>query len=73
VDVTINGTGNMARGIATRLLAGGQGDRHRSGGSRAIDGGPLRRARELERLGFPGMTFQQPLGLNFQSAWKLIS
>jgi predicted dinucleotide-binding enzyme len=44
-----------------------------SAGSRAIDAGPLRRARELERLGFLGMTLQQPLGLNFQSAWKLIS
>jgi predicted dinucleotide-binding enzyme len=42
-------------------------------GSNAIDAGPLRRARELERLGFLGMTLQQPLGLNFQSAWKLIS
>ena len=44
-----------------------------SGGSRAIDAGPLRRARELERLGFLGMTLQQPTGLNFQSAWKLVS
>ena len=44
-----------------------------SGGSRAVDAGPLRRARELERLGFLGMTLQQPLGLNFQSAWKLVS
>lgn len=43
------------------------------GGSRAVDAGPLRRARELERLGFLGMTLQQPLGLNFQSAWKLVS
>jgi 8-hydroxy-5-deazaflavin:NADPH oxidoreductase len=44
-----------------------------SGGSNAVDAGPLRRARELERLGFLGMTLQQPLGLNFQSAWKLVS
>ena len=44
-----------------------------SGGSNAIDAGPLRRARELERLGFLGMTLQGPLGLNFASAWKLIS
>jgi len=44
-----------------------------SGESRAIDAGPLRRARELERLGFLGMTLQQPLGLGFQSAWKLVS
>ncbi|HKH10064.1 MAG TPA: hypothetical protein VKA73_02865 [Rubrobacter sp.] len=39
----------------------------------AIDAGPLRRARQLEGLGFLGMTLQQPLGLNFSSAWKLIS
>jgi predicted dinucleotide-binding enzyme len=44
-----------------------------SGGSRAIDAGPLRRARELERLGFLGMTLQQPLRLSFQSSWKLAS
>ena len=45
----------------------------RDGGLVAIDAGPLRRARQLEELGFLGMTLQQPLGLNFQSAWKLIS
>lgn len=45
----------------------------RDGGLVAIDAGPLRRARQLEGLGFLGMTLQQPLGLNFQSAWKLIS
>ncbi len=27
----------------------------------------------LEGLGFLGIAVQQPLGLNFQSAWKLIS
>jgi predicted dinucleotide-binding enzyme len=45
----------------------------RDGGLRAIDVGPLERARHLEGLGFLGMMVQQPLGLNFQSAWKLIS
>lgn len=44
----------------------------RDGGLVAIDAGPLRRARELERLGFLGIALQQPLGLNFQSAWTLI-
>jgi hypothetical protein len=29
-------------------------------------------ARQLEGLGFLGITLQQPLGLTFQSAWKLI-
>ncbi len=45
----------------------------RDGGLVAIDAGPLRRARQLEGLGFLGMTLQQPLGLNFSSAWKLIN
>lgn len=45
----------------------------RDGGLVAIDAGPLRRARQLEGLGFLGMTLQQPLGLNFSSAWKLVS
>ena len=45
----------------------------RDGGLVAIDAGPLRRARQLEGLGFLGMTLQQPLGLGFQSAWKLAS
>jgi 8-hydroxy-5-deazaflavin:NADPH oxidoreductase len=45
----------------------------RDGGLRAIDVGPLERARQLEGLGFLGITLQQPLGLGFQSAWKLIS
>jgi predicted dinucleotide-binding enzyme len=45
----------------------------RDGGLRAIDTGPLERARQLEGLGFLGIVLQQPLGLNFRSAWKLIS
>lgn len=49
-----------------------QGDRQvRDGGLAAIDADPLRRARELERLGFLRMTLQQPLGLDFQA--QLIS
>jgi 8-hydroxy-5-deazaflavin:NADPH oxidoreductase len=45
----------------------------RDGGLRAIDAGPLERARQLEGLRFLGIMLQQPPGLNFQSAWKLIS
>ena len=44
-----------------------------SGGLRGVDAGPLRRARQLEELGFLGMTLQQPLDLGFRSAWKLAS
>ena len=44
----------------------------RAGDLRAIDVGPLERARHLEGLGFPGITLQQ-LGLTFLSVWKIIS
>jgi len=88
MNVTIIGAGNMGHGIGHRLVAGGHDvtvvDRDpeeaeqlveelRDGGLRAIDVGPLERARQLEGLGFLGITLQQPLGLNFRSAWKLIS
>lgn len=65
LDVYIAGDDAEARETVAQLV--------RDGGLVAIDAGPLRRARELERLGFLGMTLQQPLGLNFQSAWKLIT
>jgi len=65
LDVFVAGDDAGAKEAVTQLV--------RDGGSNAIDAGPLRRARELERLGFFGMTLQGPLGLNFQSAWKLIS
>jgi 8-hydroxy-5-deazaflavin:NADPH oxidoreductase len=41
-------------------------------GLRGIDAGPLRRARELEALGFLHMTLQQSLGTNYASAVKLL-
>jgi predicted dinucleotide-binding enzyme len=44
-----------------------------SGGLRPLDVGPLRRARELEALGFLTITMQEPLGLNWSSAIKIIS
>ncbi|MGP3966538.1 NADPH-dependent F420 reductase [Streptomyces sp. 6N223] len=44
-----------------------------SSGLRALDVGPLRRARELEALGFLNITIQEPLGLNWSSAIKIIS
>jgi predicted dinucleotide-binding enzyme len=43
------------------------------GSLRGIDGGGLSRARELEGLGLLGITLQGPLGLGFQSAWKLVA
>jgi NADPH-dependent F420 reductase len=65
LDVFIAGDDSGAKDTVAQLV--------RDGGLVAIDAGPLRRARQLEGLGFLGMTLQQPLGLNFQSAWKLIS
>jgi 8-hydroxy-5-deazaflavin:NADPH oxidoreductase len=65
LDVFIAGDDEEAKETVAQLV--------RDGGLRAIDTGPLERARQLEGLGFLGITLQQPLGLNFQSAWKLIS
>lgn len=45
----------------------------RDGGLIPVDVGPLARARQLEGLRYLGITVQQPLGLNFASAWKLLS
>jgi NADPH-dependent F420 reductase len=65
LDVLIAGDDEEAKETVAQLV--------RDGRLRAIDVGPLERARQLEGLGFLGITLQQPLGLNFQSAWKLIS
>ena len=65
LDVFIAGDDEEAKETVAQLV--------RDGGPRAIDVGPLERARQLEGLGFLGITLQQPIGLNFQSAWKLIS
>ena len=65
LDVLIAGDDDGAKDVVAGLV--------RDGGLVAIDAGPLRRARELERLGFLGISLQQPLGLNFGSAWKLVS
>jgi len=65
LDVLIAGDDAEAKEKVAQLV--------RDGGLRAVDVGPLERARHLEGLGFLGIALQQPLGLNFQSAWKLIS
>ena len=65
LDALIAGDDEEAKETVAQLV--------RDGGLRAINVGPLERARQLEGLGFLGITLQQPLGLNFQSAWKLIS
>lgn len=65
LDVLIAGDDEEAKETVAQLV--------RDGNLRAIDVGPLERARHLEGLGFLHMMVQQPLGLNFRSAWKLIS
>lgn len=45
----------------------------RGGGLNPIDVGPLRRARELERMGFLHMALQDGLGTGYGSAVKVIS
>jgi 8-hydroxy-5-deazaflavin:NADPH oxidoreductase len=40
---------------------------------RAIDAGPLARARELEALGYLHMALQQQLGTGFSSAVKVLA
>ncbi|MGW7512822.1 hypothetical protein ACWGJ0_34570 [Streptomyces massasporeus] len=44
----------------------------RSGEMRPLDVGPLRRARELEAMGFLHISLQQPLELNWQSSIKIL-
>jgi hypothetical protein len=53
LDVLIAGDDEEAKKTVTQLV--------RDGGLRAIDVGPLERARELEGLGFLGIALQQPL------------
>jgi 8-hydroxy-5-deazaflavin:NADPH oxidoreductase len=60
------------------LIAGDDGDAKQKlsqlvsdGGLRPIDVGPLRRAQQLEHLGFLHISIQQPLGLGFASTVKL--
>lgn len=38
-----------------------------------MDVGPLARARELEALGFLGISIQGPLGTGSMSGWKLLT
>jgi predicted dinucleotide-binding enzyme len=42
-------------------------------GLRPVDAGPLRRARQLEALGYVHMAVQEPLGTGFGSTVKIIS
>ncbi|HET6885575.1 MAG TPA: NAD(P)-binding domain-containing protein [Rubrobacteraceae bacterium] len=65
LDLFIAGDDEGAKEIVAQLA--------RDGGLRAIDVGPLERARYLEGFGFLHMMVQQPLGAGFASAVKVIS
>ena len=65
LDVLIAGDDDGAK----ETVAGLVGD----AGLRAIDVGPLKRARELEALGYLHMAIQQPLGTNYASTVKVLA
>jgi NADPH-dependent F420 reductase len=63
LDVLIAGDDGGAKQKVSQLVS--------DGGLRPIDVGPLRRAQQLEQLGFLHISLQQPLDLGFASAIKL--
>ena len=65
LDVFIASDDEQAKAAVARLAE--------DGGLHPIDAGPLRRARELEALGFLHMGVQEPLGTGFGSAVKVIA
>lgn len=64
LDVFIVGDEEQAKRIVAELI--------RTSGLNPIDAGPLKRARELERLGFLHMALQDNLGTGYGSAIKII-
>ena len=65
LDVFIAGDDAEAKAKITQLV--------NDGGSRAIDAGPLSHARQLEAIGFLGISLQGTLGTGFKSAWQIVS
>jgi 8-hydroxy-5-deazaflavin:NADPH oxidoreductase len=63
LDVFIAGDDDEAKAKVAAIAEGG--------GLRPLDVGPLRRARQLEELGFLTISLQEPLGAGFESAVKL--
>ena len=64
LDVLIAGDDEEAKQKVSRIAA--------DAGLRPVDAGPLRRARQLEHLGFLHIALQQQLNLGFMSAIKLV-
>ncbi len=65
LDVFLAGDDDGAKATVRRLVE--------DGGMRAVDVGPLARARELEALGYLHMAVQQSLDTGFASAVKIVS
>jgi 8-hydroxy-5-deazaflavin:NADPH oxidoreductase len=65
LDVLIAGDDAEAKNVVAGLV--------QCGGMRPIDVGPLRRARQLEHLGFLHMAVQENLGSGFGSAVKFLN
>jgi 8-hydroxy-5-deazaflavin:NADPH oxidoreductase len=64
LDVLIAGDDDNAKQKVAQLVS--------DGGLRPVDVGPLARAQQLEQLGFLHISLQQPLGLDYGSAVKLL-
>jgi NADPH-dependent F420 reductase len=65
LDVFIAGNDTEAKNKVSQVVE--------DGGLRAIDAGALNRARQLEALGLLGITLQNTLDTQFQSAWKILA
>ena len=65
LDVLIASDDAEAKQTVSRIVA--------DAGMRPIDAGPLKRARELEALGYLHMALQQPLDTKYASAVKVLS
>jgi NADPH-dependent F420 reductase len=65
LDVFIAGDDDGAKASVKQLVE--------DGGLRAVDAGPLARARELEALGYLHMALQEPLGTGFASSVKVVA
>jgi 8-hydroxy-5-deazaflavin:NADPH oxidoreductase len=65
LDVLIAADDPTAKQLVSRLIE--------DGGMRAIDAGPLRRARQLEHVGFLHILLQEPLDTGYASTVALLS
>jgi predicted dinucleotide-binding enzyme len=65
LDVLMASDADDAKETVSRIVA--------DAGLRPIDAGPLKRAHELEALGYLHMVLQQPLGTGFSSAVKVLA